>query len=934
MVEMKKTNIYPPIVNEWKNAYIIGNNIRIYFTISSYMTIADINPQLVLVSIRNQRTNKSVINEKRNAGLDFAICSIQQDDEGYFVEVRSSIVEVEVNKYYKVQLRFVSSEYSYVSIWDFRKNYNNDTVKPYISDVSKVVLIKPISENHFDLAGFKNNSPNSLFVFSTSSVNISGRLVFSNDDDEEKLAEYKVRLFDSGIAANRQATDLIIESETLTPDDSDLNSIFYELKYDFKNENYYLLRIEYVTTSNYSSYEDFLFKIEFQDGLEFAEDAEGSIQNNFINATIDLQFKGTVQIHNEQEKQNNEETEITHLKGCCVLRRSSSKDNFVQWEDIQYFSWNEQNYINITYSDYLVEYGVYYKYQLFPQDPNAIRGTSYWFQEQDKATLCEFDYARLVINDSPSAEKNQLTIRFDEKVDNFQVTVVESKTDTLGGKYPFIRRNGDTYYRQFNLSGLISHMWDDDDVEESTAQYIKRIADEEEIGPTTLSKKRDIYVSPFHNKEYYSNNININNYNDFLLEREYREKVIEYLYENCVRLFRSPTEGNILIKLMNISLSPNATLSRMVYSFSATAYEIDTATTSSYIKYGIHSVNQGIVDESLKITVYDTHHLGQIQLGEIEDEYRIEEGNVKSIDIMDAIRRTLSEKSQLASIVLNKLTWIRFNLASNPYLLQPNISSLTIDYENILTDSIIREGEQKDNAYWFSGYVGEINGNQIVLPMDGYYELKDDDTDLQSVILYEPAYATEENHFQLKGTVDYIASYKVQAYQTMRTRKSLRRYYIIGQYIVNTNKDMENNGEITKNIIKLIKDKHRITESDNLNNQEYIKREVLTVPYISIEGCPYQELQIADLADQSIVEEGQENVETLTLNGRGQLTLYDEDTSIEVLRFIKMQDDIYSQLYGTIENEDLSKNEKVLDKENSLNDILVNYICYVEEARY
>lgn len=69
-----------------------------------------------------------------------------------------------------------------------------------------------------------------------------------------------MRLFDSGIAANRQATDLIIESETLTPDDSDLNSIFYELKYDFKNENYYLLRIEYVTTSNYSSYEDFLLK--------------------------------------------------------------------------------------------------------------------------------------------------------------------------------------------------------------------------------------------------------------------------------------------------------------------------------------------------------------------------------------------------------------------------------------------------------------------------------------------------------------------------------------------------------------------------------------------------------------------------------------------------------------------------------------------------
>ena len=930
MDTMKKTNIYPPIVNEWKNAFIVGNNIRIYFTISSYMTIADINPRLVLVSIRNQRTNKSVINEKLNAGLDFAICSIQQDDEGYFVEVRSSIVELDVNENYKVQLRFVSSAYPYTNIWKFRKNYAEQKVQKYISDVSKVVLIKPIPENHFDLAGFQNNSPNSLFVFSTSSVNVSGRLVFSIADSEEKLATYQVHLFDSGEAENRMTTQEILRSEVLTPEDTGLSSIFYELKYNFANQHYYLLRIEYTTTSNYSSYEDFLFKIEFQDGLEFKDDIEASITNNTFAATIDLTFKGTVQVHQEEEENTEgEEPAVVQLKGCCVLRRASSEDNFIRWEDIQYFAWDENNQVDIQYSDYLVEYGVYYKYQLFPQDSNEIRGQSYWFQEEEESTLCEFDYAHLVITDNPAAEMQQLTLRFDEKVDNFQVTVVETKTDTLGGKYPFIRRNGDTYYRQFNLSGLISHMWEDDDVNEFTAAYIKQNAENEDVGLNTLEKKRNKYVGEYYQNRYYKDNTNINNYTDFLLEREYREEIIKYLYENSVRLFRSPTEGNILVKLMNISLTPNQTLSRMVYSFSATAYEIDTATINNYIKYGIHSVNQQILEDSLKITAYETHHLGQIRLEEVLDEYKItvKQGKVKGIDIMDAIERSLGKKTQIASITLEKLDWIRFDLASAPYMLQPNISSLTIDYDNILVDGIVPVGVQTDNKYWYGGYVCEINGRQLVLPMDGFYELRGEDIDIQSALLYEPVCSSADSNYLLRGTVDYIAAYRLQDYRQLRTRKSLRRYYIIGQYIVNSERDMEENDDtITKNIIKLIKEKHRIAETDNLLNQEYVKREVLAVPYVSIEGCPYQTFRIADLADQPAAAEGVENTEELSLNGRGQITFYDTDTAIEVLRFVKMD--------SNIDDRANNSDEILLDASNSLDDILVNYICYVEEARY
>ena len=73
---------------------------------------------------------------------------------------------------------------------------------------------------------------------------------------------------------------------------------------------------------------------------------------------------------------------------------------------------------------------------------------------------------------------------------------------------------------------------------------------------------------------------------DILRERLFREKVLKFLLANEVRLFRSPTEGMMLIKLTNISLTPNTQLGRRLWSFSAQATEIDTCSSTSLKKYG------------------------------------------------------------------------------------------------------------------------------------------------------------------------------------------------------------------------------------------------------------------------------------------------------------------------------------------------------------
>ena len=72
-------------------------------------------------------------------------------------------------------------------------------------------------------------------------------------------------------------------------------------------------------------------------------------------------------------------------------------------------------------------------------------------------------------------------------------------------------------------------------------------------------------------------------------ERQFREAVIAWLTNGEPKYFRSPTEGNHIIRLMNVSLTPNDTVGRLIYSFSATGYEIDDDTYSNLAKYRLAS---------------------------------------------------------------------------------------------------------------------------------------------------------------------------------------------------------------------------------------------------------------------------------------------------------------------------------------------------------
>ena len=57
-------------------------------------------------------------------------------------------------------------------------------------------------------------------------------------------------------------------------------------------------------------------------------------------------------------------------------------------------------------------------------------------------------------------------------------------------------------------------------------------------------------------------------------ERIFKLNVLEWLTNGEPKLFRSPTEGNYIVRLINSSLTPNDTLGRMLHTFNCTACEI------------------------------------------------------------------------------------------------------------------------------------------------------------------------------------------------------------------------------------------------------------------------------------------------------------------------------------------------------------------------
>ena len=253
-----------------------------------------------------------------------------------------------------------------------------------------------------------------------------------------------------------------------------------------------------------------------------------------------------------------------YVNGSFVLLRASSEDNYDSWNELTRFqlvNW-DSNSIKDLCKDYVIQQGCHYKYAIQAYNLKGLYSNK--MLNKEGPVLCDFEDAFLYDGE------RQLKIRFNPKVSSFKSTVLESKTDTIGGKYPFIFRNGNVEYKEFQISGLLSIMGDENNEFLTGLPY-----NNQDLRNITAAKDVNVYdMGTWLTAENYRR------------ERNFKMEVLTWLTNGKPKLFRSPAEGNYIVRLMNTSLTPNDSLGRMLHTFQSTAYEIATYNYKNLQDYG------------------------------------------------------------------------------------------------------------------------------------------------------------------------------------------------------------------------------------------------------------------------------------------------------------------------------------------------------------
>lgn len=871
-------NIYPPIfLKPYMPAFIKNSEgCRIYFSLSMFNSIDSIS-QYVQIIVQSQNTNFTALNrEQYPTGIKLASLTIDTDrttDDKYYVVITDGDMEgrsFNPGEFYKVQLRFMSPSAGLPTEKDENGKPKEDTTGNLItttkidqewlltnlgnfSQWSQICLIKELSSvPQIKIKDLVENVDK--LTYTLKDIYISGRIIL-NAKDKEYLKQYRIYLYDN--------SGLLIEDSNFIYSNkyNNVNEISYKIKYNLENDNYYILKIAYMTNNLYEgeiTYEIYIDLVQFTtlDGSKYSISAYSKANSG----VIQVELKGS--------------TIINQLGTNFIIRRTSNETNFKVWEDMHTFLAETGKTLNKVWQDRTVQSGIWYKYSFQRRDPNDFRSNSL---QTESAVMAMFDDIYLL------DDMYQLRVRFDPQITNFSHVVSESSTQTIGSKFPFIRRNGNVDYRTFTLSGTITHFMDT-----------------KENG--MKASPSDIYGSNLEMYEGWNSNHNITPYNDSVYEKKFRDKVIKFLYENKVKLYKSTTEGNILVKLMNISFTPNNQLSRHIYGFTCTAYQVDQFNVENCIKYGILNAGAysalsqrlyflpGQIESPTTGVFYATGYYqkanGIVQIPKAN----FIDNNNQSIDYLKESsyenRMISTEKSNyptfeaetnliksrilpqykkfendLVNINIDYLTSFKIEFTSPPYA----IGVIGGRYQKIKNDNDYHNinANYSYQPQIFTGHLIRVNNSEpILVGPEGIYEVTDDNIKITDIKIVE----TEET-----GLITYIAHF-VQTVKSENIPKAYYNYKKVGQ--------LYNYFSSSESIYKriLLRYKQNKTSTDKNGKQILLQRtNVQHVMGIRVTANPHTMIAVREDQDAPL------SYKYAEIGESGVLQFYDQETNIKGL---------------------------------------------------
>ena len=588
----------------------------------------------------NRAVNKNLIK-----GIAVKIKTLQNsfalliNYDGIFNLDGNPYVNITVDSSYFIQGQFYKFQIAYIDLNDDIGYYSNVTVGKYTSQ--PIVNIKGLKQNK------SNNHIYNYYGY------------YQNNDVTENVYSYRFDLYDKNNQIIVSTGDLIHDNGS--DDNLGESTDLFILSRDLGNEIYYL-QYTIMTTNNLILQTD---KYLLRQSLSIDSDIDQPI----LEAIIDDNEKqnGLVRISLISKK-------AKQINGNFILYRASSDTDFLDWEECYRFSLQTNSIINKKnlWEDKTVQCGKEYKYAIAQYNEAGLQSEKII---TEKTVKINFEDSFLC-----DAHK-QLRIRFNPKVSSFKNVNLETKIETIGNKHPFILRNGRVSYKEFTISGLISYLMDMDNTFTNN-NY------------NTLKQ-----YNRNNTKEIIKNNISFDlstdsTFNNIIKERDFKMEVLNWLTNGEPKLFRSPTEGNFLVRLMNVSLTPLENLGRMLHTFNCTAYEIAECNYQNLKNLGIIQLNSLNQNQSLCWkTIRLNDYSSQLQKNKIINSNLIDYP-VQSINFYDMI-----PGSQIL---------INFEDGNNQIIEIGSTGQYIVESENISISGIYLLNSKSYNGFFTYGFYQNI----------------------------------------------------------------------------------------------------------------------------------------------------------------------------------------------------------------------------------
>ena len=536
---------------------------------------------------------------------------------------------------------------------------------------------------------------------------------------------------------NGDATEKLYSSKFIIYDNND---IFYESEEKLHNNTNDTERYMSIESFKFlkSLVENKVYQVQFiattVNGLVVKSPRYRIVQRKSVDPSIHTELKATLNFNNGYVLLTFDNCQESIISGSYLISRCSNLNNYI-WEPVREFSLSSVRADRWSYKDCTIEQGVLYKYSIQQFNKNQV------YSSRIESNIIEVDFEDAFLFDG----ERQLRIRFNPKISSFKTDLQEQKTDTIGHQYPYFTRNSHIYYKEFPISGLISYLSDENELfikkSELKINYNKWDSADDRQNWDDVGKKR------FDNFYEITTQLTANN---FISERTFKLTVLEWLNNGKPKLFRSPGEGNYLVRLMNASLSPTDSLSRMLHTFTCTAYEINNSELTTLAEYQIY-------DRSL--TNETQRHWTSINIADYLDDFYQQLAYTNNHLYTKSYWRELKETPQEYYNIVNNVkdNYIKENGKFIPILKNQKLTEIfVVDFmpgsEIKINDEVI--------------VIGTTGSYRVVNELDPFTSFSIDLNSVNSGII---TYAYDEMTSDVFGTMEQVVVQDIPCFQTIGT---------------------------------------------------------------------------------------------------------------------------------------------------------------------